>query len=216
LTLQEALTRGTLDPSHIGLITYAPRKLWRVYSRRFGAVGFNGTSPGNARFSPLEHGGAVVPTLYAGTTPEVALMETVLHDLPLHSAGHSVQIEERVDSRRVSSFTPSRELTLVDLSTLGLRKLGLSRSDVIDCEKVEYLVTRRLATWLYENAPMAHGLLWTSRQDDRAQALILFETRLASVALDVQEEDQPFTDGTYYDSLVGLAGRLGATLRILR
>lgn len=54
--------------------------LWRVYPRRYGVDGFNGTSLGNARFSPLEAAGAIVPTLYAGSTLDVALMETVWHD----------------------------------------------------------------------------------------------------------------------------------------
>jgi hypothetical protein len=44
---------------------------------------FNPNSMGNARFSPIhDTDGAVIPTLYAGTTLDCALMETIFHDLP--------------------------------------------------------------------------------------------------------------------------------------
>jgi RES domain len=46
-------------------------------------VEFNPSPAGNARFSPLVNAaGAVIPTLYAGTTLDCALMETVFHDVP--------------------------------------------------------------------------------------------------------------------------------------
>ncbi len=38
----------------------------------------------NARFSPMSNG---VATLYGGENTAVAIMETLFHDLPLHSDG---------------------------------------------------------------------------------------------------------------------------------
>jgi RES domain len=46
-------------------------------------VEFNPSPARNARFSPLVNAaGPVIPTLYAGTTLDCALMETVFHDVP--------------------------------------------------------------------------------------------------------------------------------------
>jgi hypothetical protein len=44
---------------------------------------FNPSSLGNARFSPLvSASGDVIPTIYAGTTLDCAMMETIFHDVP--------------------------------------------------------------------------------------------------------------------------------------
>ena len=49
---------------------------------------FNNSGEGYARFSPMKRpDGSVVPTLDAGTTLEVALMEIVLRDVPTSSVG---------------------------------------------------------------------------------------------------------------------------------
>ena len=39
---------------------------------------------------------------------------------------------------------------LVDLTTVGLHRLGLARSEVIDGDQVDYPITRQLSAWLYE------------------------------------------------------------------
>src|ERR1700749_4477241 len=52
--------------------------VYRVHPNVYGSVQFNPSSAGNARFSPLvTEAGGVIPTLYAGTTLDCALMETV-------------------------------------------------------------------------------------------------------------------------------------------
>lgn len=208
----KALADGRLGPARIGIIELAPSLLWRVYPRRYGVAGFNATSLGNARFSPLEVAGTIVPTLYAGSTLDVAFMETVWHDAPLPSQGFHLVLRQAAEPRRVGSFKPSAALRLVDLSSVGLRRLGLSRAHVIDSEQVDYPVTRQLASWLYENRPDAHGLCWTSRQNDEGRAMVLFEPRLGPLELSVHTEDEIFTDGPHLDALLTLAERLGASV----
>jgi hypothetical protein len=216
LSLVDVLASGRLDPSHIGLLRWTARPLWRIYSPTFGPADFNATSRGNSRFSPIEYGGAIVPTLYAGTTVEVALMETVLHDAPAHSAGFVLTLDARTERRRVAQLLPVADLQFADLSTLGLRRLGLTRADVIDCDKSGYPATRQLAHWVYASCPGAQGIVWTSRQDDNGQAIILFEPRLAPVTLDLLQVDEPFTTGSHHAALVNLAERLGAALIVER
>jgi hypothetical protein len=82
----------------------------------------------------------------------------------------------------------------VDLSTVGLRRLGLRRNQLIDTETTQYAVTRRWAETLYAQYPDIHGLQWVSRQDDRALAIVLFEPRIAAGTL-----QQLGTSASLYD-----------------
>lgn len=202
---------GRLGPAKIGMIDMAPSLLWRVYPRRYGVDGFNGTRLGHARFSPLEVGGVVVPTLYAASTLDVALMETVWHDAPTPSHGFHLVLNAATEPRRVGTFRPSADLHLVDLTTVGLRRMGLARSDVIDSDQLGYAMTRQLSAWLYKNKPNAQGLCWMSRQHDEGRAVVLFASRLGSVKLAVETEDQHFTEGPHLDTLLTLAQRMGAS-----
>jgi hypothetical protein len=213
--LPDSLSGGHLDPAQVGRTQWAPRALWRVYPQVHGPAGFNGTNRGNARFSPIEHAGAIIPTLYAATSVQAALMETVLHDAPIPSAGFIQTLEPATDTRRISRLQSTTPLTLADLSTVGLRRLGISRSDVVDSDKTAYSVTRQLATWVYVTCPDVQGLTWTSRQDDSAQAIMLFEPRLAGGTLTVVEQDAEFFSGPHHAALIELVARLGASLIIV-
>ena len=208
----EALADGRLEPSKVSMIDLALPLLWRVYPEKYGVDGFNGTALGNARFSPLSIAGAIVPALYAGGTLDVALMETVWHDAPTPSEGFHLVLNESTETRRVGSLKPSMPLRLVDLTTVGLRRLGLARSDVIDSDPSSYPITRQLAVWLYENKPQAQGICWTSRQFDEGKAVVLFEPRMSSVKLVPETKDEIFTDGPHLDAVLTLAERLGAAV----
>jgi hypothetical protein len=215
LTLAEQLASGALEAKEVAVVELQPLQVWRVYTRSFGAAGFNATGRGNARFSPLKDlDGQVVPTLYAGTTLEVALMETVLHDLPSPSAGFILTLDPRIESRRVAHLRTTTPLRLADFTSLGLRRLGLQRADVIDSSKSGYAVTRQLAEWLYRSRPDLQGIWWTSRQDDRAQALLLFATRVPPSPLAPIVVDERFDEGAHLATLTGLLDRLGASLQV--
>ncbi|WP_298234585.1 RES family NAD+ phosphorylase [uncultured Azohydromonas sp.] len=215
MTLAGQLASGALKAEEVAVVELQPLEVWRVYSRSFGAAGFNATGRGNARFSPLKGpDGEVVPTLYAGTTLEVALMETVLHDLPSPSAGFILTLDPRIEPRRVARLRTATPLRLADFTSLGLRRLGLQRSEVIDSHKSGYALTRQLAGWLYRSRPDLQGIWWTSRQDDRAQALLLFATRLPPAPLATLAADERFDEGAHMVALTGLLDRLGASLQV--
>ena len=188
--------------------------LWRVYPKKFGAGGFNRMALGNARFSPLEVAGRIVPTLYAGSTLDVALMETVWHDAPTPSNGFHLVLNEATETRRVGSLKPSAPLRLVDLTTVGLRRLGLTRADVIDSSQPDYPVTRQLGAWLYVNKPDAQGICWISRQNDEGRAVVLFKPRMGTVKLVANTKDEIFTDGPHLDAVLTLAERMGAAVMV--
>ena len=215
MNLAEKLAAGRLVAADVGSVELEMSTLWRVYSQPFVVTGFNLTGGGNARFSPLRvSDGAVVPTMYAGTTLAVALMETVLHDVPSPSAGFILPLKPATETRRVAQLKFRENVHLADFTSLGLRKLGLRRQDVIDCDKRAYPSIRKLAEWAYANRPDLQGIAWTSRQDDRAQAVVLFEPRLPPELLLAASSEQRFDEGPHLATLVDLVDRLGASLLI--
>lgn len=187
--------------------------LHRVHPEGLAPNAFNPTGKGNARFSPIfDSAGKVIPTLYAGSTLDCALMETVFHDVP-YAAGFKRISLTVLDHRVHSALKVKRDLVLVDLGTIALHKLGVKRSQLIDTTKAHYPRTRRWAAALYEQFPEAQGLRWTSRRDDQAHAVILFGTRLkasdlaiSSAPASLLEDREPILP------VIDLAFRLGVKL----
>src|SRR6266567_4321569 len=77
-----------------------PAHLYRVHPAIYAEAQFNPSAAGDARFSPLpDAAGAIVPTLYAGTTLDCALMETVFHNVPAISGPKSVSQADTIDGK---------------------------------------------------------------------------------------------------------------------
>jgi RES domain len=145
-------------------------------------VKFNPSPAGNARFSPLVNAAeTVVPTIYAGTTLDYALMETVFHDVPFAAGPKMWSKATHVAGKVYSQLMLSRNLALIDLSAIPLRRLGISRKDLIECDGSHYPETRAWALALRDQYPNAEGLTWTSRQADPAR--VSFSLRTVSQVL---------------------------------
>ena len=107
----------------------------RVHDLAFGSSEFNTSTKGNARFSPItDDAGVLIPTLYAGTTLDCALMETIFHDVPF-KAGFKPFSKLKMDGKVHSVVLPTADLRLIDLSTIALHKLGVKRTQLIDTTK---------------------------------------------------------------------------------
>jgi hypothetical protein len=72
------------------------------------------------------------------------------------------------------------DFQLIDLGKIGLRRLGVHPHDLIDTTKAHHPETRKWAELLYTAYPQTQGLIWPSRQDDRARVVVLFETRVGT------------------------------------
>lgn len=189
--------------------------LFRVHPDIYGSLQFNPSSRGNARFSPLiDSDGTVIPTIYAGTTLDCALMETVFHDVPFTAGPKIWSKTTHVAGKVYSQLTLSRDLILIDLSAVPLHKLGIPRKELIECDGSHYPETRAWALALHDQYPDAEGLLWTSRQADPARALILFEDRLKTSALSVSGKPNGLllADGSAISEVLQLALRLNVLL----
>jgi len=189
--------------------------LFRVHRAVYSPTQFNPSKAGDARFSPLIlPTGEVVPTLYAGTTLDCALMETVFHDVPFAPGLKTVSKKTIVHGQMRSSMRAVRDLSLIDLRSIALRRLGLTRRELIKTEAAQYPVTRSYALRLYEQLPSAEGMIWTSRQDDQSQALVLFETRLEGFVLEQLKHSESLilADGSASSDVLALADRLGVLI----
>jgi RES domain len=158
--------------------------------------------------------GVVVPTIYAGTTLDCALMETVFHDVPFVAGPKIWSKATHIAGKVYSQLTLSRDLALIDLSAIPLRKLGISRRDLIECDGSQHPESRAWALALHDQHPDAEGLTWTSRQADPARAIVLFEDRVTGSALVVGGAPTSLllSDGSAIPEVLMLAQRLGVLL----
>ena len=90
---------------------------------------------------------------------------------------------KNVDPRRsedkvCSTLRFRTDFHLLDLSIVALRGLGIQPRQLIDTTKAHYPVTRTWAEQVYATHPGLQGFFWSSRQDDRALAVVLFGTRV--------------------------------------
>lgn len=202
---------ATLHLSHF--VMPAGTLLHRVHQERFGATEYNPTGGGSARFSPLTNAaGAIVPTLYAGSTFHCAVMETAFHDVS-YAPGLKTFQQKRLNGLNHSVIRTAKDLTLVDLSTKALRRLGIERQHLIDTPASEYDYTRSWAKAIHQFAPEVQGLRWVSRQDDQAQAYILFGDRMSEGTLVEHDVGRDLQDdpGTF-GQLLSLAEMIGVLL----
>jgi RES domain-containing protein len=165
------------------------RTVFRVHRSIYRADQFNDSRKGDARFSPLIDAtrNEVIPTLYAGTTFDCALMETVFHDVPYQAGLKTVSKAKHIEGVLSTAISLTDDLCLVDLSSVALHKLGVAPSNLTQTEAAYYPASREWALALYEQNPTAQGLIWTSRRDDHAQAVLLFGDRVGSGLFHVAE-----------------------------
>jgi hypothetical protein len=186
----------------------------RVHETIYAVDQFNPSSKGNARFSPiLDPCGQVIPTLYAATTPRGALMESAFRDVPYRAGFKNVDLK-RLEGRFCSSLQFQADFQLLDLSKVALRGIGIQPRQLIDTSKEHYPVTRHWAEQVYAAHPQLQGFLWSSRQDDRALAVVLFGSRVrASGLLDSKLSRPLIRNGIPEDFVLQLATDLKVLLK---
>jgi hypothetical protein len=192
------------------LLEVTPRELWRVHAGQYSAEQFHPGGSGNARFSPIaDSRGKAIPTLYAASSVAAALMETVLHDVPTPPGDYILDLARLEEAALCVSVIQSRRpLLLIDLSTKGLQRLGLTRRDLIDTPVRAYPTTRAWATWFHYVSPTAQGLVWTSRKDDDAKCILLYGDRVRAHTLQVVKPAEALIS-QWQDVLLDVALHIG-------
>lgn len=211
--------RSTAVPTPPTILHVSPttwpqgRPIHRIHLVHYAADAFSSGRTGDARFSPIvDASGAAIPTLYGGSTFDCAAMETVFHDVPFASGFKSFD-KRKLAGQIHSVLLPATDLVLADLSNVALRKLGVQRAHLIDTEKDCYPETRKWAEAIHARVAKIQGLCWTSRQDDRALAIILFGDRIADKTLTPHGSSRKLlNDTSAYAELLVLADRIGVSI----
>ena len=163
--------------------------IFRCHNASWGATEYNG-SPSPGRFRPFDDDRRVVPTIYGADVFEGALSESVFHDVPVRGGSRKV-LAHRLRPVVRNVFAPKEPLKLVALTSRGLARLGLHRTELIDTPPDAYPFTARWASALYAHETRPHGLLWVSRQYDESYAVVLFEPRVPRDTLEVVDVPLP-------------------------
>ena len=167
---------GDLDVAFTAWAQYRP--LRRVCRLEYPANAFNPSdSPG--RFRPIYEGGGIVSTMYASDQLDGAFGETIFHDIPASGGPWHIP-REALYGTASTTLIPLRQLRLVDLTGWAHKRLRLEGRALADAPPLDYPVTAEWCARFRSLDEEPDGLLWASRQFDRAVALILFGDRVGA------------------------------------
>jgi hypothetical protein len=161
----------------------ADRPIFRCHGPRYHERQFNSTTH-LARFRPLMHEGAIIPTAYGAGDLVGAVSETVFHEVPVRGPDRRI-LRSELDRWVWSEVAPTRDLNLVSLHGAGLRRLQVTHGELIESDASDYAETVPWSDALHDVAPGPDGLCWRSRQHNDSLALMLFGTRVAESDLRV-------------------------------
>lgn len=197
------------EPLNITLETLeAGTALHRVHKEEYAADQFNPGVRGNARFSPIkDEKGDAVPTMYAGETVDCALMETIFHDVP-HTPGLKTLGKRKLNGQVHSILTVQKDICVASLTSIPLRRMGIRKSDLIETEKDRYPETREVAESIRNQHPDVQGLVWVSKQDDKALAYVLFGDRISKGVITQSSSGADLLEAPTFNQVLDLADRL--------
>ena len=154
--------------------------LHRVHRMDHGSAEFNKGKGDATRFAPFyDSSGKIVPSLYATSTLQAAIHETIFHDIRADTEKKYKTIpEEKVHDRMHSELRVKRAIKLVELRNPLLNNWGIEQAQLIGSPSELYHKTARWAEAIYNNFPEAEGLIWTSRQCDPDDAMLFFGGRV--------------------------------------
>lgn len=161
------------------------------------------------RFAPIRDAkGRVVPYLYGGSSRDCAIFETVFHNVPIDAPDKFVDLDDYA-TRAYGQVVPKRDLQLVNLTTDGLHRLKVPKSELIASAPIDYLETARWAAAIHRQFADVDGLLWMSRQRDRDQAVMLFGDRAGNALTGTRMGAALRADDNLRQAILALALRVG-------
>jgi hypothetical protein len=162
----------------------AATDLHRIHNFSFTGNSFNPCLGRPSRFAPLVRSdGTCIPTMYAATSLECAVHETVFHEIQHDAKYKSIGYHE-IEKLDYSVIQPRRGLVLASLFEPDLNRWGLTRRELIDTFAADYEATAKWAIALHDGFSDVDGLVWTSRRCDPEKAYLLFGDRITTDVLD--------------------------------
>ena len=190
-------------------------RLHRVHEAAWGSRQYYaGSAERPARFSPFTPDGteAPLPVLYAALDLAGALSETVFHDVPVR--GRKVVARSALVHKVAVTLLTRRPVRLVDLTSNGLSRLGVARTELVESSARAYPTTAAWARALHGCPERPDGLLWVSRQQDTSTAVVLFGDRVGTDDLELAPEAWPMPLLVHegYDAVARIAADAGITI----
>jgi hypothetical protein len=142
--------------------------------------------------------------LYAGSSAEVAISETVLRWYDRVSPESSVILSRsQFAGRKLVALTVDRPVPLLDFTGFGVKPLhALVRSGIAEgifwCDRSGYPLTQQWAAWFLSHHPAIGGFRWMSRQHNRSECYVFFDERCKATRFEpvnAPDEIEPYTDG---------------------
>lgn len=230
-----------LDP--VAIVLPAGTTLFRVHrpphttprepgeSAGYAANAFNPGNGGQTRFAPIaDRSGRPVPTLYAATSAEAALFESVFHDVPARRSRQTelagklvgrddlvergmraVSYKRRIRGRALTPLIVLRDLSLVQLHDIGLDRLGVT-AELTGGPPTRYARTREWAAALHRHGKGFEGLIWMSRRFNSEKTAVLFGDRVSTDDLRIGSPSLPLDRGTGMAIVYELAERARVTV----
>ncbi len=212
------IDRTVPDPPHpfdpLWEVLPAGSRTFRVHEPRFPTGAANdGTAfnPGfGSRLRWSFFGTPVVPVHYSAASPEGAVHESILHD-----AVPGAHLPRAAWARKVlTPLLTTRDLTLAQFHSEGLRRLGVHARHLTDTDSDQYPFT---VAWAQAaHAAGANGVVWMSRQLNSVRAYCLFGGRVTAgdlEALPADGEARVFATPADSEWLFDIALRMRVTTR---
>ncbi len=185
----------------------AGQPIFRCHDRKYAASGFNPGPRPATRFAFF--GEPPVGVLYGGGSEEVAVAETILHDLP--TRGGEVQRPLYVN-RVLSTVRPDRDLHLASFRGGGLIRLEIEAHELTDTDPTTYEQTVHWAAAVHRDLPAVDGIIWTSRRWNSDPAITLFADRTPERLLAIDATHRVFAAPRDFEWLAALCRTLNVEI----
>ena len=185
----------------------------RVHDRRFAGNEFNPCQGGPTRFAPVrDRHGDCVPSLYAGSTVESAVYETLFHDVPASARRKTVPMTA-IRTKSHSALVARRAIKLASLRAPDLKKWRIVREALLGSLPTQYIRTRMWAKAIHDSFKGVEGLIWTSNQCDPDDSLLFFGDRVVPSDLVVASVREGRFDQSLWSDVrdAGLRGGISIT-----
>jgi RES domain len=188
------------QPATLHFHTLTPDEtLYRVY--RGADPGHFGISTGSNRFDPLPEPWNATAVLYAGSSREVAISETVLrwHDR-VGAGARIILARSQIAGRQLVGLRWDHPLTLLDFTGFGMKPLDDmirdgQAEDIFQSDASSYRLTQQWGAWFRSKYPDAAGFRWMSRQHNSSYCYVFFDDVCRAHRLAVVEPAEPLEPG---------------------
>lgn len=185
-------------------------ELHRIYSTEHDGNAFNPSTAKLNRFSPIFHDGRVIPVLYAASTREAAIYETLFHDAHVKGARTKTLRAKVLEKKRYGGWLTQRPFTMATLHAPDLARFGLTVDQLTATNSAYYTQTARWAEAIHANHMHVDGLEWTSYRAIAARSFVLFGDRAASADLKSSGTETIIAaDAALYEEVIQCGERAG-------